>query len=292
MAILFTIQRDGRAFQARADGEPAFFVGFQTSFTDKSSGQHFEGLFNVPSSRLQKLVYAPDEVRGTFGFWADFISPTAQCEGGNYLTLNTYDRARFTWGFGQFAAHVPDGDFVGFLRALLQTPEALDYFPDLDIQSGRITKVDGGTSVPLESASSTQPLMDYLNPSSTAVEDAEVLAAAKLMHWTARIPGARALQAQHMVTVFKGHMRQADRFLGLDGRTADICCVISDILHQGRAKFSAMQAALNTANPLQELLKLGSISYPDRIATLKKGLVNAGTLFTGKTWKRASQDFV
>ena len=87
-------------------------------------------------------------------------------------------------------------------------------------------------------------------------------------------------------------MRQADRFPGLDGRTADICCVISDILHQGRAKFSAMQAALNTANPLQELLKLGSISYPDRIATLKKALANAGPLFTGKTWKRASQDFV
>src|SRR5215471_8124692 len=145
MAILFTIQRDGRAFQARADGEPAFFVGFQTSFTDKSSGQHFDGLFNVPTSRLQKLVYAPDEVRGTFGFWADFISPTAKCEGGNYLTLNTYDRARFTWGFGQFGAHVPDGDFVTFLRDLLDRPEAADYFPNLRVKEARIVKIEGSS---------------------------------------------------------------------------------------------------------------------------------------------------
>jgi len=292
MAIHFTIERSGRAFRARADGGEAFFVGNQTSFADRSSGQDFEGLFNVPSRFLPRLLYAAADVRDLYGFWADFIAPTAKCEGGNFLTLNTYDRARFTWGFGQFGAHVPDGDFIGFFHDMLMRPEAQDYFPDLRLTAGRITKAVNGQPVALESATTTAPLMAYLNPTMTAVEDSEVIAAAKLIHWTTTVKAARDLQAQHMVGTFKRLMAEADTRLGLDGRTADICCVICDIRHQGRAKFAAMQAALGTGRPLQELLKLGAITYRERINTLKAALTAAGTLFTGKTWSRRAGDFI
>jgi hypothetical protein len=292
MAIHFSIERNGRTYRARADDSAPFFVGNQTSFTDRSSGEDFEGLFNVPSRQLPRLLYSAAEMRPLYGFWADFIAPTAACEGGNYLTLNTYDRARFTWGFGQFGAHVPDGDFVGFMRDLLDRPEASDYFPNLRVKSGRIVKETGDQTVPLESATSTRPLMDFLNPSTSAVEDAEAVAAAKLIHWATHVPQARELQALHMVNTFRRLMAEADRRLGLDGRSADICCVICDIRHQGRAKFSAMQAALNSSNPLASLLQLGSISYPERIRTLKRALNNAGDLFTGKRWNRTAGDFV
>jgi hypothetical protein len=292
MAIHFSIERKGRTFRARADGAQAFFVGYATSYTDKSSGEDFEGLYNVPSNELPKLTYDADDLRPLYGFWADFVAPTARCEGGNFLTLNTYDRARFTWGFGQFAAHVADGDFVVFLRDLLQRAEAVDYFPNLRVVQGRIVKVEGDVLVPLETAQSTRPLMLYLNPTTTAVEDAEVIAAAKLIHWTTHVAAARELQAQHMVGTFKRLLREADKRLGLDGRAADICCVICDIRHQGRAKFSAMAEALANANPLTELLKLGSIAYPERIKTLKAALAASAGLFAGKTWSRASGDFV
>lgn len=292
MAITFTIERSGRTFRAKADGGPAFFVGFQTNYTDKSSSTDFEGLYNVPSQALPKLIYAAGQVGGQYGFWADFIEPTARCEGGNYLTLNTYDRARFTWGFGQFGAHVANGDFVRFFRDLLGRPEAADYFPDLKVINGHVTKVTGAGSKPLEGPDGTGPLMDYLNPSTSAVEDAEVIAAAKLIHWTTAVTAARDLQALHMVGAFKRMMAEADNRLGLDGRTADLCLVVCDIRHQGRAKYPAMQAALAASSPLAGLLKLGAISYPDRISTLRKALAAAGSTFTDRTWSHAKGDFV
>jgi hypothetical protein len=292
MAIHFSIERDGRTFRARADGGVPFFIGFETSYKDKSSGQDFEGLYNVPAKELPKLLFDAAIVRPAFGFWADFIAPTARCEGGNFLTLNTYDRAAFTWGFGQFGAHVPDGDFVVFFRDMLNRPEALNYFPNLRIVDGRIVKREGETAVPMETAQSTRPLMTYLNPTASAVEDAEVIAAAKLIHWTTNHEAARDLQAHHMVGGFKRLLRQADTRLALDGRAADICCVICDILHQGRAKYKTMAQALASSDPLDELLMLGSIAYPERVKTLKAGLAAGAAAFAGKTWDRESGTFV
>jgi hypothetical protein len=202
MAISFAIERKGRAFNATADNGAAFFIGYETNYHDKSANEDFSGLYNVPTSALPKLVYSPGDA-AQFGFWAEFISPTSRCEGGNYLTLNTYDRARFTWGFGQFAAHVPEGDFIHFFHDLLGRPEAPDYFPDLQVKGGRICKLKGDQLVPLESATSTLPLMAYLNPTSAAVEDAEVIAAAKLIHWTSHFEAARKIQILHMVNAFR-----------------------------------------------------------------------------------------
>ena len=292
MAIHFEIHRSGRSFGASADGSAPAFIGFQTAFTDKGSGQDFVGLFNVPTRDLPKLVFRADDHRDRFGFWADFIEPTSHCEGGNFLTLNTYDRAKFTWGFGQFGAHVPDGDFVVFFRDLLTRPEASDYFPDLAVKSDRICRVTGGRVVPLETSTSTEPLMAYLNPTTRAVEDAEVIAAAKLMHWTTTLADARSLQVLHMVGTFQRLMREADQRLGLDGKSADLCLVICDIRHQGRAKFAAMLAALGSGEPLGALLSLGSIAYPDRIKTLRKELKARSRLFAGLHWSRSKGDFV
>jgi hypothetical protein len=292
MAIHFTIERSGRVFNSRADGGAPFFVGCQTSYRDRSSGDDFEGLFNVPRRELPRLMYKATDFRGMYRFWADFIEPTSKCEGGNFLTLNTYDRARFTWGFGQFGAHVPDGDFVRFFRDMIGRPENPDYFPDLSVKDGRIVKISGGTAVALETATSTAPLMDYLNPTTTAIEDSEVISSAKLIHWTTNVQQARDLQVMHMVGVFKSMMRELDARLALDGRGADICLAVCDIRHQGRAKIPAIQTALNSSRPLTNLLGLGSISYPERCATLKSEIAAKGALLTSKKWNRQNGDFV
>lgn len=292
MPIMFTIERSGRTFNARADGGPPFFVGFSTSYTDKHSGRDHEGLFNVPSKALPKLLYSASAMRPLYGFWADMIAPTAQCEGGNYLTLNTYDVAQFTWGFAQFAAHVPDGDFVQLLRDLLQRPEADDYFPGLDVKNGRIVKLSPQGDLPLETAQSTQELRNLLNPSTEHIEDAEVIAAAKLIHWTTQHVAAQSLQVMRMIGLFRRYMRDADLKLGLDGRTADLCLIVGDIRHQGRAKYAAMAQALAAANPRNALLELGSIAYPERIKSLRAAVQAALPLLSAKRWSRAAQDFI
>jgi len=291
MPILFTIQRNGREFRARADGGAAFFVGNQTSYSDKSSGTDFEGLYNVPSQALPRLLYDAAAQRGAHGFWADLIAPTARCEGNNFLTLNTYDRARFTWGFGQFAAHVPDGDFVRYFRDILQRTEVPEYFPNLAVRNGRIVKLSRDLEIPLETASDTRGLMDYLNPTNSAIEDAEVIAAAKLIHWSTQIPAMRDLQVAHMVATFRRLMKESDSRLGLDGRSAAICAVVCDIRHQGRAKYAAMLQALAQPDPLAALLKLGAIAYGTRIKTLRRALTDAEAIFAGKVWNRAQGDF-
>jgi hypothetical protein len=292
MAIHFEIQRTGRIFSASADGGAAFFVGIQTHYTDKSSGQSFEGLFNVPAKQLPPLLYQADTYRQTQKFWADFIEPTTLCEGRNFLTVNTYDRARFTWGCGQFAAHVPDGDFVQFFRAMLALPENSDYFPDLQIVDGRISKLQNGAPIQLESKTSTAPLMNYLNPSSDHVEDPEVIAAAKLIHWTMNHDGARETQVVQMAATFKRLMTASDKRLGLDGRTADVCCAICDVLHQGRGTYSTMLEALKSNNPLSALLQIGRTSYPDRINTLGEAIAARSALFTSRKWNRSQADFI
>jgi len=290
--IHFSIERSGHIFNASADGAAPFFVGCQTSYRDKSSGEDFEGLYNTPRRELPKLVYKATDYRGMYQFWADFIEPTSKCEGGNFLTLNTYDRARFTWGFGQFGAHVPDGDFVLFFRDMISRPENDNYFPDLTLKDGRIVKISGGSAIAMETAETTAPLMDYLNPSTTAVEDSEVIAAAKLIHWTTNVQQARELQVLHMVGTFKRLMADSDARLGLDGRTADICLAICDIRHQGRGKIAALQSALNSSRPLANLLSIGSIAYPERCKTLKTEIDAKGDLLTDKKWNRRNADFV
>ena len=177
MAILFKITRNGNDFSATADGGAQFFVGRRVPYEGNI------GLYNIfKNTKIEKINFDPKDYPA-LGFWAEFIEPTALCEGRNYLTLNSYDSAAFTFGFGQFAAHVPNGDFVKYLRAMLGLPNAADYFPHLKVVNGRISAVEPGSSPKaLESDDSTAPLMAYLNPTLNEVEDAEVIAAAKLIH--------------------------------------------------------------------------------------------------------------
>lgn len=200
MAIYFDIKRSGSDYHAQPTGEAKFFVGRSVHFT--SGGLERVGLYNVPLSATPKVYYDAADFPA-LGFWAEFLAPTAMCEGrGNFVTLNTYDRAAFTWGFGQFGAHVPNGDFVRWFRGMLSRAEKDDYFPDLVVDQGRIARRSNGTSTPLESDRSTQPLMDYLNPSPTGVDDDEVVAAAKLIHWTVTHAGAREAQVSEMRQLF------------------------------------------------------------------------------------------
>jgi hypothetical protein len=282
--VEFTLEQGNKYF-GKIDGN-RFFIGNRVPFDGG------KGLMNIKGTAAQR--YNRDEFREAHGFWADFIHPTAMAEGALYHTLNTYDRARFTFTFLQYAAHVPNGDFVVFFRELLKLPLAMEYFPDLTLVNNRISRVTDHGTVPLESDSSTSGLMDFLNPSRSQVEDNEVIQAAKFVHWSQNDPLHRQAQIDTGIKHFKQKMVNYANTFDLDGALDSVCLVIADIRHQGRAKNVVIANALNSTKPLDSLLSIGAQSFPERIATLKreiKKLTDEGTLGTHK-YSLAAKDFV
>lgn len=269
--VEFTLEQGNKYF-GKINGT-RFFIGNRVPFDGG------KGLMNIKGTAAQR--YNREDFRATHGFWADFIHPTAMAEGALYHTLNTYDRARFTFTFLQYAAHVPNGDFVVYFRSLLKLPLAAEYFPDLTLVNNRISRVTDTGAFPLESDTSTEGLMKFLNPSRSQVEDNEVIQAAKFVHWSQNDPLHRQAQIDTGIAHFKEKMvGYANRF-DLDGVLDSICLVIADIRHQGRAKNPVIAHALNSTKPLEKLLAIGEQRFPERIATLRreiKKLTDEGTL--------------
>jgi hypothetical protein len=226
------------------------------------------------------------------------LQPTAQCESkGSFHCLNSYDRAAFTFGFTQSAAHVPDGDFVKLLRGLLALPEAPDYYPYLQLQGGRIVYVRSGQVKPLETANSTAALMEYLNPDPASVGEQERICAARFVHWAQHSAAHRALQVRTAVEVMKSHMKVHAKKLELDDYPDYICHALCDVYHQGRADYATARTIMRSTSDrdaaYERILDLGKNSYASRIATLRaehQKLRSNGVF--GRTYKMASGEFV
>jgi hypothetical protein len=277
---------------AAADGAPKFYIGSDVVY----QGNH--GLSNL--QLIPNLIYKPDAYETPFGFWADFIYPTAMCESkGSYHCLNTYDRAAFTFTFMQFAAHIPNGDFVTYMRRLLQLPKAKDYFPFLELRNGFIWYNNGSSSAKqLEDASSSQALMNYLNPDKANLDQQELISAARMVHWSQNDPENRELQVSCAVELFKKNMKQNNTRYNLNGWPDYICQAICDIHHQGRARAGHVTAILTATTNRQtiynNLLNVGGNVYAERIRTLKathKQMMDAGK-FGKKVYSAAAGDFV
>lgn len=290
-ALPVAVRQDGSRFFARVGDDPEIFVGRRVRF-----GGRF-GLMN--SSAPGPAKYVASEHVAELGHWANMLEPTAMCEGeGFFDRLNTYDRARFTFGFLQFAAHNPDSDFVRFFRSLLSLPLAAAYFPDLTLVNGRIAATANGQTTVLETASSTELLMDYLNPDSNDVQEKEVINCAKFVHWSASDPKHRAAQIDIGLKEIRAAMPVNHGRYRLDGRTDVTCLLIFDIHHQGRAKVAVVRDALTRAtteeSAWEELLSIGFPEHKERLTTLRTrvmSMVSAGTLGQ-RRYAAAANDFV
>ncbi len=294
MAINFSFSQSGtsRFAQVIGSGDPKFLVGKETVF------QHTKhGLFNL--SMPSGLVYKPDDFKNEHGFWAHFIAPTAKAESNNsFVCLNTYDRARFTFSFMQFAAHVPNGDFVRFFKELLALPAAQDYFPKLVVQHKRIFyRESTGTLTQLEDDATTEGLMTYLNPSLDQIENQEIVCAARLVHWATTDAEHRRIQVKVAIEHFKENMKRHAQSYNLDGYPDKVCQIICDIRHQGRATSQQIINALDTGDNFEtaynRLSQLGQPLYAERISTVRaviKNLIDAGIF--GKKYKKSTNDFV
>ncbi len=288
--IRMAIERDGRDWYASADSGSRFYVGKRVRYISRY------GLSNM--YRRHGPVYKPEEYEGRFGHWGWFLQPTAKCESkGLFNCLNTYDRARFTFGFFQMAAHTPNRNFVAMLRRLMTLANAEEYFPDLSIVDGRIVRNTELGAETLETDESTAKLLDYLNPTGSDVEEREVIQAAKFIHWSDRDKEHRDAQVEVAVEKTRRGMRSYASRYGLDGRVDTICLCIADIRHQGRAKSSEIIAALNAGSDEEaqdNLLEIGAHEYSERVATLKSEIrrLQGDGVLGRRRYDAASGEFV
>lgn len=249
-----------------------------TKFTFASKTHYLGniGLYNTSVSN--SLVYRPEDYVSEHGFWAYFIYPTAIAESkGSFLCLNTYDRAKFTFTFMQYAAHVPNGDFIKFFKKLLSLPKATDYFPKLVLQDNHIFyRNSTGVLSQLESAVSTQALMDYLNPTLNDVEQQELICSARFVHWATNDIEHRKVQVATAISLYKENMKEYDNRFGLDGVPASVCQMICDIRHQGRGMNDRIALALNTNGNFEKafsnLCSIGEVNYKPRITIVRSTL--------------------
>lgn len=280
--------RENRYF-ASVDGGQEFLVGKRVTYKTRVG---LAGGFDKNDPKYNPEDYAK------YHHWRYLIEPTAYCESKySFTCINTYDRAKFTFGFMQYAAHVAEGDFVEFFRRLLNIPTGKDYFPDLVLDSGRICKVSGEALVPLETSVSSEALMDYLNPSSAEVENVEAVNSAKFIHWTFTEKASRDIQVEVAVSLFKSYMKAFAKKYGLNGCRDDVCLAVCDIRHQGRGTsgeiLQALQTEGNQDKAFQNLAQIGAEAYPSRCKDLQDAVerLRKNGLLGNRTFNVTSQDF-
>lgn len=281
-----TIRVEGQRYSAQINDGPTFFVGSDVRY------QSLRGLMNTS---LGSDIYTPENYRAQFGIWADLITPTAICESrGSFHCLNSYDRAAFTFGFFQDAAHEADDNFVLLLRRFLLLKSAPFYFPDLTLQNGRVAQKTPGGIVQLEDSTSSQGLMNYLNPDPDAVGEQEAEVAAKFVHWAENDPENRATQVAFTIEQQRQKYATYARRYTLDGAEDSICIVVADIRHQGRAKSSVIEEALKAGDPLNALLDIGRSTFASRIETLRQEIekMTVAGILGRHVYSLQKQDFV
>src|SRR5205807_5740236 len=140
------------------------------------------------------------------------------------------------------------------------------------------------------------PLGKYFNPSLHAVEHAEVLNAARLIHWTNSDDTTRRLQVEVGVALFHEYLRTANKLrLPIDGAVDFVCMAVCDIMHQHgeRAKTTEMRAALSSPDPMPPLYAIMGDYDRNRPQRFKQRLEQLqGSRAVGDhEWKVAANEF-
>ena len=263
--------RDREVFARIGDG-PEFFVARRTTYGPRV------GLAQI--GRLSGPIYDPEGFSAEFGPWAHLVYAIGASESENrFNRINSYDRAAFTFGFIQLAAHTPNDNLVLFLRRATELPAFQRHFPELQIKDGRLHRIDGNSVTDLEveiynarqDEYQLENLMRYLNPKETAIDDAEIIHAARLVDLCETSPEFCALQVRTAIQIAARKFRERyQRWYNLNGASDSICVAIADIHHQGRAKKAQVRAALASIRPLGNLTKLGEDKYPERCRSLRR----------------------
>lgn len=264
-------QKTRARWYARVNDEPKFLIGQTVGYKD-GDGPH-RGLYQTRvMNEIPALYFDRKKAEAYLGLWAHFIWPTVIAESGtgHHLILNSYDRARFTFGFYQLAAHRPRDNLILLFRELVQLPKARAYFPDLFLKSGRLHRQVGSKSYSLEKVSTVHrpngkvekqlvSFMTYLNPDSLKANKEEALTAAKLMHWLVNDADAVRVCEQVAISILKRKVQRYAAAYKLIGRDPRLAIWIADIRHQGRGGKSKIKKALQAPTLKEQLRQLSKV---------------------------------
>lgn len=243
------------------EGEPQE-SGTKYSVTNLDTGvTSFAGRVQKYKSRRglsrisDKLRYDRFAAGRKIGAWAHFMWPSVMAESnGYYISINAWDRAHFTWGFYQLAAHTPRDNLILLMRELLTLPAAKRFFPDLTLLGGKVAQITDAGPISLEREQEVQvgdgtemqivDFMAYLNPSSFRLDEREVVNAAKFATWAGEDEAMRDTTVSVSVAIMKKKIRARAATFNLFGRRPELAIWISDMFHQGRGSVSQAKAAL------------------------------------------------
>jgi hypothetical protein len=241
--ITIAIDRQGENVFGHADGEE-FYVATIT--------EAFEGGLFQPEKRRYGPVFKASDWEDKVGHWAALLELTGHCECGNYFNaVSASDHNRFCFGFYQLAAHTPGDNLILLLRACTRLPAAGHYLSDLALIDGKLNIVEHGTPRTVERVRKIGgedhlvDLTSLFNPAPPGIDDAELGYAARLVHWSNSDPALRALQVEIAAGILQRNvLERYDARLDLDGRSDVEVALVADILHQGRATYREVAAAL------------------------------------------------
>jgi hypothetical protein len=297
------VRKEGRHYHATLGGGPSFKVG--TGVKYQSGNKLRFGLKRSDTAARRFDVEAQADRIGPE--IATLLGIVAAGESdGAFACINSYDRAAFTFGFFQLAAHTPDDNLILLFRKLVADHAGFRaQFPGLVLKDGRLhTTLASGTTFNLErpyprkAGSGELNLKDFMawcNPDDAAVDPTELDRAARLVWLAENDTAFNNIQVDVARHITMSRLREFyDVQFDLDGRSGLVCAAICDIFHQWRAQPWEVRTALRSAGrdddrAVQALLKLGADDYPERCKALARALHRAQSTPLGKSvFDRAS----
>ena len=244
-----------------------------------------------PGSKLYGPRYTAAAFAEEYGTVAGMLAAISAGESTGYFNrLNTYDRAAFTFGFFQLAAHTPkDNLILLFRRAASENAAFQSLFPDLKLVEGILHRDLGTHTVSLEreyprpghpAELNIKDFMSYLNPDGVSVDDTELSTSARIVHLANVDEEFNKLQVNVAAQITMRKLRNIySEWYNLNGVSDLICTAIADIHHQGRGTKTQVRNALSSASTVagkvSALCKIGQADYAERCATLKQALAKA-----------------
>jgi hypothetical protein len=246
-----------------------------------------------PMNKLNGPRYKIADFVDEYGTVAGMLGAICEGESSGYFNrLNTYDRAAFTFGFFQLAAHTPDDNLIlVFRKAVAENAAFQKLFPDLKLVDGVLHRDLGTHTVSLEkkyprpghpAEKNLKDFMNYLNSDGASVDNTELSASARLINLANSDNAFNRLQVNVAAEITMRKLRNAySVWYNLNGASDLICTAIADIHHQGRGTKTQVREALSSSNTVQgkvaALCRIGKADYASRCATLKDALDKAKT---------------
>lgn len=271
-----------------------FLVGQEVN----SPAKKYHGIF-IPVSEYYGEKYIASDYIEQIDHWAHIIDVTAHCESKGFMNLvNTYDRAEFTFGFYQLAAHTPRDNLILLFRELVLLSQSKNYFPELQMHNGALHRIDqngGMSSLESEVDDQLKLFMNFLNPTRTLIDEQEILHAARLMHWTAHDPDCRSAQVRISAEILQHKMvTRYNPWYKLNGLDDTICTIIADIHHHGRASKNSVMEALSKTDKEKALITVNNHQYQSRNERLAAKIeeMKAAGILGNKIYDAALNEFV